>query len=194
MKRLFYIFTVILLTSCVNHLDDAKLIFLNGVEQKSEEILKEAELEADMITENHKDYDKAQKLILSVDSVLSLWAEIEKAKLQRIADSIQLIEDSLLQIELINYPNLLGKWTCYQTNYLRTLNSTVRIFKKGGTYYQSMLFDKDGSESVLKLKKKSDKRYDVIGKSDYNVINKDGDLEFWDKQGYFLTCKKWTIK
>jgi hypothetical protein len=193
-KRLFYIFTVILLTSCVNHLDDAKLIFLNGVEQKSEEILKEAELEADMITENHKDYDKAQKLILSVDSVLSLWAEIEKAKLQRIADSIQLIEDSLLQIELINYPNLLGKWTCYQTNYLRTLNSTVRIFKKGGTYYQSMLFDKDGSESVLKLKKKSDKRYDVIGKSDYNVINKDGDLEFWDKQGYFLTCKKWTIK
>ncbi len=194
MKRLLCIFTVILLSSCVNHLDDAKSIFLNGVEQKSEEILKEAVLEADMITENHKDYDKAQKLILSVDSVLSLWAEIEKAKLKRIADSIQHIEDSLLQIDLINYPNMLGKWICYQTNYLRSLNSTVRIFKKGGAYYRSMLFDKDDSESVLKLKKKSDKRYDVIGKSDYIIINKDGDLEFWDKQGYFLTCKKWTLK
>ena len=57
-----------------------------------------------------------------------------------------------------------------------------------------MIFDKDGSESILKLKKKSDKRYDVVGKSDYNIINTDGDLEFWDKQGYFLTCKKWTIK
>tara|TARA_B100002052_G_scaffold249544_1_gene236832 strand:+ start:2054 stop:2638 length:585 start_codon:yes stop_codon:yes gene_type:complete len=193
-KRLLCIFTVILLSSCVNHLDDAKSIFLNGVEQKSEEILKEAVLEADMITENHKDYDKAQKLILSVDSVLSLWAEIEKAKLKRIADSIQHIEDSLLQIDLINYPNMLGKWICYQTNYLRSLNSTVRIFKKGGAYYRSMLFDKDDSESVLKLKKKSDKRYDVIGKSDYIIINKDGDLEFWDKQGYFLTCKKWTLK
>ena len=109
-------------------------------------------------------------------------------------DSIQHIKDSLLQIDLINYPKMLGKWTCYQTNYLSTLNSTVRIFKRGETYYQSMLFDKDGSESILKLKKKSEKRYDVIGKSDFNIINTGGDLEFWDKQGYFLTCKKWTIK
>ena len=39
------------------------------------------------------------------------------------------------------------------------------------------------------LKKLSNKRYDVIGKSDYIIINNEGNLEFWDKQGYFLTCK-----
>ena len=53
-----------------------------------------------------------------------------------------------------------------------------------------MVFDKNGSESVLKLNKRSSKRFDVIGKSDYSVINFEGELEFWDKEGYFLTCKK----
>ena len=52
----------------------------------------------------------------------------------------------------------------------------------------NLWFYRDGSESVLKLNKRSDKRYDVIGKSDYNVINSEGYLEFWDEQGYFLTC------
>tara|TARA_R110001632_G_scaffold80212_1_gene179520 strand:- start:125 stop:754 length:630 start_codon:yes stop_codon:yes gene_type:complete len=88
------------------------------------------------------------------------------------------------------YPNLVGIWIVNETNYLSTLNSIVRIYKKSGVYYKSMVFDKDGSESVLKLNKDSDIRYEVIGKSDYCLINPDGHLIFSDKQGYILTCIK----
>ena len=84
---------------------------------------------------------------------------------------------------------MLGRWELKESNYLKILNSTVRIYRKGGNYYRSMLLEEDGSESILKLKKRSDKRYDVIGKSDYLIINSKSDLEFWDKEGYLLTCK-----
>ena len=108
-----------------------------------------------------------------------------------IKDSLLLIEKEIERIaELEKYPNLIGKWKCYNTNYNSVLNSIVRIYQKDGVYYQSMVFDRDGSESNLKLKKISETRYDNVGKSDYNIINKNGDLEFWDNQGYFLTCKK----
>jgi hypothetical protein len=53
-----------------------------------------------------------------------------------------------------------------------------------------MVFEKDGSESILELSKVSNNRYNNIGKSDYNIINNEADLEFWDKQGYFITCKR----
>ena len=53
-----------------------------------------------------------------------------------------------------------------------------------------MIFTKDKSESKLELLKISNTRYNVIGKSDYCIINKEGELEFWDKEGYLLTCTK----
>jgi len=89
-----------------------------------------------------------------------------------------------------NYPNLVGRWILNEINYLSSLNSVVRIYQKNGIFYKSMIRDKSGNESTLKLIKKSSKRYDVVGKSDYCIINKEGELEFWDKEGYLLTCKK----
>lgn len=89
-----------------------------------------------------------------------------------------------------NYPNLVGRWILNETNYLSTLNSIVRIYQKNGVFYKSMIFTKDKSESKLELLKISNTRYNVIGKSDYCIINKEGELEFWDKEGYLLTCTK----
>ncbi len=53
-----------------------------------------------------------------------------------------------------------------------------------------MIFTKDKSESIFELRKTSSKSFDVVGKSDYCRINKAGELEFWNKEGYLLTCTK----
>ena len=199
MKKLLLtsICLITLLISCVDHLDDAKLIYQQGITERSKDILQDAVLEADMIKSNHKNYEAAQKLIIKIDSVILSWEQEELTRLKREEERLNLlnksIEDSLKRLDR-KYPNLIGRWVLNETNYLSTLNSIVRIYKKGGVYYQSMVFEKDRSESILKLKKLSDKRYDVIGKSDYNIINEKGELEFWDKQGYFLTCKKRIFK
>jgi hypothetical protein len=216
MKKLLLILLCLplIFSSCVNHLDEAELIYQQGMNQyqfnpnstteRSREILNEAIIKANMISHHQKHYIKAQNLIISIDSVLLSWEqeeirlkreiqEEEERRLKRKEERLNLlnknIEDSLKRLDR-KYPNLVGRWVLNETNYSSTLNSIVRIYKKGGAYYQSMVFDKDGSESVLKLNKRSNKRYDVIGKSDYNIINSDRELEFWDKQGYFLTCKK----
>ena len=194
MKKLLLIFCLTtLFISCVDHLDDAKLIYQQGTIERSKDILQDAVLEADMIKKNHKNYDEAQKLITKIDSVILSWEQDELRKIKREEERLNLlnkaVEDSLKRLDR-NYPNLIGRWVLNETNYLSTLNSIVRIYKKREVYYQSMVFEKDRSESILKLKRLSDKRYDVIGKSDYNIINEKGELEFWDKQGYFLTCKK----
>ena len=39
------------------------------------------------------------------------------------------IEDSLKRLDR-KYPNLVGRWIVNETNYLSTLNSIVRIYKK----------------------------------------------------------------
>ena len=96
-------------------------------------------------------------------------------------------EKNLIRVDKC-YSNLVGRWVLNETNYLSTLNSVVRIYKIDGKYYKSMIFAKDKSESRLELKKISNNRYDVVGKSDYCKINKEGELEFWDKKGYLLTC------
>ena len=194
MKKLILLFYLpLFFSSCVNHLDEAELIYQQGISEMSKDILKDAILEVNMIRDHQKNYDEAQKLVTKIDSVLLSWEQDEERRLKRAEERLNLlnksIEDSLKRLDR-KYPNLVGRWVVNETNYLSTLNSIVRIYKKGGTYYQSMVFDKNGSESVLKLNKRSNKRFDVIGKSDYNVINSEGELEFWDKQGYFLTCKK----
>jgi hypothetical protein len=96
--------------------------------------------------------------------------------------------------ELKKYPNLVGRWVVNESNYLSILNSVVRIYKEKGIYYQSMIFDKDNSESIMKLSKKSKIRFDVVGKSDYLLISPSGNLMFWDEQGFLLTCKQINIE
>ena len=203
MKKLLYTFLAvsIIFSACTNHYEAGELLFKKGVSEKSQDILKDAIQELEVISNQQENYDKAQKLILKIDSVILNWELLEKEsidkelkKYKRKIDSLNLIAEEKIKEELkaesLKYPNLLGKWRCYSSGAYSVLNSDVRIYKKNGQYYQSMVFEKDGSESILELSKASNNRYNNIGKSDYNIINKDGDLEFWDKQGYFMTCKK----
>ena len=53
-----------------------------------------------------------------------------------------------------------------------------------------MIFTKDKSESIFELRKTSSTSFDIVGKSDFCKINIVGELEFWDKKGYLLTCTK----
>ena len=202
-------------SSCTNHYKDGEFLFNKGVNEESQDYLNDANLKLDMIEETNKYYKKSRVLKHKIDSVIFRWDSIYKAK--EVADSLwylsytaklesekiaaeknRVIEEKKVEAakeaariaEIKKFPNLLGKWRCYNTNYLKGLNSIVRIYKKDGVYYQNMHYDKDGSQGDLKLIKKSSKRFDVVGKSDYNIINEDGDLEFWDKEGYFLTCRK----
>jgi hypothetical protein len=205
MKKLLLILLsfTLLFSSCTNHYKSAEILFNKGINEKSQDILNGAVLKLDLIRDHQKQYDEAQKLITRIDSVLLSWEQEEESRLKlekqdkerrlkRAEERLHLlnkaIEDSLKHIDR-KYPNLVGRWVLNESNYLSSLNSIVRIYKKGGVYYISKAFDK-GSESNLKLIKKSAKRYNVVGKSDYNIINKNGELEFWDNEGYFLTCKK----
>jgi len=203
MKKLLYALLAvsIIFSACTNHYEDAIVLFNKGVSEKSHDILANSILELELIKPNHENYKNAQELILKIDSIIQNWDLKAKEKYERRLDSLILIEEEELKIkeqkiqaelkaELLKYPNLVGKWKCYSSGTYSVLNSDVRIYKKNGKYYQSMVFDKDGSESILQLSKVSNNRYNNIGKSDYNIINTDGDLEFWDKQGYFMTCKK----
>jgi hypothetical protein len=203
MKKLLYTLLAvsIIFSACTNHYEDAIVLFNKGVSEKSHDILANSILELELIKPNHENYKNAQELILKIDSIIQNWDLKAKEKYERRLDSLILIEEEKLKIkeqkiqeelkaEVLKYPNLVGKWKCYSSGAYSVLNSDVRIYKKNGKYYQSMVFDKDGSESTLQLSKVSNNRYNNIGKSDYNIINTDGDLEFWDKQGYFMTCKK----
>ena len=98
-------------------------------------------------------------------------------------------EKNLIRVDKC-YSNLVGRWILHETDYLSDLNSIVRIYKIEEKYYKSMIFTKDKSESIFELRKTSSKSFDVVGKSDYCRINKAGELEFWNKEGYLLTCTK----
>ena len=192
MKKLLYTLLAvsIIFSACTNHYEDAIVLFNKGVSEKSHDILANSILELVSISPNHENYKNAQELILKIDSIVQNWDLKAKEKYEIYLDSLILIEEEELKAEELKYPNLVGKWKCYSSGAYSALNSDVRIYKKNGKYYQSMVFDKDGGESTLQLNKVSNNRYNNIGKSDYNIINTDGDLEFWDKQGYFMTCKK----
>ena len=98
-------------------------------------------------------------------------------------------EKNLIRVDKC-YSNLVGRWILHETDYLSDLNSIVRIYKIEEKYYKSMIFTKDKSESIFELRKTSSTSFNIVGKSDYCVINKEGELEFWDKKGYLLTCTK----
>ena len=204
MKKSLLILLSIFLFSCTNNYEVAEDLYIQGVNKKSKFFLKQASLKLDMIQEHHSDYNNANILEMKIDSVKKNWDLNAQLRLKRKNDSISNIkkieqqqltalskayDDSLKTLDR-KYPNLVGRWILDETNYLSTLNSIVRIYKKNGTFYRSMVRNKSGNESTQKLIKKSSTRYDVVGKSDYCIIDSKGELQFLDKEGYLLTCKK----
>lgn len=80
---------------------------------------------------------------------------------------------------------------------MKYLEGYELIVKKSNKFFKYKFKSTDDNDPIIKdLIKISDKRYNVdfrIGSnvsSDYLIINKSGDLEFWDDQGYFFTAKK----
>ena len=193
MKKLLLILLSVTMFSCNNNYKEAEELYTQGVNEKSKTLLTSANRKLDMIKENHSDYNKAHLLKTKIDSIKKRWDFNTKLRLKRKNDSIAEIRAIQVKIledkELKKYPNLVGRWKLESSSY-SSLNSIVRIYKENGVYYRSMKFKKDGSQSVMKLSKKSKIRFDVVGKSDYLLIAPSGDLMFWDKQGYFLTCKQ----
>jgi len=192
LKKTKYFLLSIVLVGCVDNYKNGVEFLESGLREHSEEALFIAKDE--FIKVKGSQSDKALDKINYIDSIVISWDELAKIKEQRRLDSLKIIKELKVEkerkAELLKYPNLIGKWRCYSSGAYSVLNSIIRIYKKDGHYFQSMVFDKDGTESILKLRKVSSKRFNNVGKSDYNIINKDGDLEFWDKQGYFMTCKR----
>ena len=135
--------------------------------------------------ENKGIYGKRKNNILRNIKSEQLIKEINIEKTAR----MQKYEKNLIRVDKC-YSNLVGRWILHETDYLSDLNSIVRIYKIEEKYYKSMIFTKDMSESIFELRKTSSTSFDVVGKSDYCRINKAGELEFWDKKGYLLTCTK----
>ena len=193
MKKLLLILFSVTMFSCNNNYKEAEELYIQGINKKSKSLLENANLKLDMIQEHHSDFDNANILNIKIDSVLKIWDLNTQLRIIRkndsIAEKLAIKVEILKNIELKKYPNLVGRWKLKSSTY-SSLNSIVRIYKENGVYYRSMKFDKDNSESILKLSKKSNTRFNVAGKSDYLLISTDGHLMFWDKQGYFLTSYK----
>ena len=204
MKKLLLILLSISLFSCNNNYEEAEELYEKGVNKKSKSFLRQATLKLDMIKDHHNDYTNANVLKTKIDSVKKIWDLNAQISLKRKNDSIAEIRaeelavkakklaikvEVLKNIEAKKYPNLVGRWELESSTY-SSLNSIVRIYKENGVYYRSMKFEKDNSESIMKLSKQSKTRFNVVGKSDYLLISTEGQLTFWDKQGYFLSCLK----
>ena len=117
-----------------------------------------------------------------------LVEKIKKEKEQEIEREKEL--KNKLREERRKYPNMVGKWTCYQTNYLSMFNGIVRVCRQNGSYFISWECDSGSREYINKLKKSGNKYYE-IGKSDYVVLKSNGDLEHRDKEGYLMTSRKY---
>jgi len=197
MKKLLLILLSISLFSCNNNYKEAEELYNQGVDIKSKSLLNQATLKLDMVQEHNSDYKNANLLKNRIDSLIKVWDYNSQLRLKRKNDSIaeKRAKDLAIKVEVLKnietkkYPNLVGRWEINSSTY-SSLNSIVRIYKKNGVYYRSMKFDKDNSESIMKLDKKSKTRYSIVGKSDYCIITEGGDLMFWDKQGYFLSAFK----
>ena len=135
--------------------------------------------------ENEQSYKKRKNDSLKNIKNEQLIKEINNEK----TASMEKYEKNLIRVDKC-YSNLVGRWILNETDYLSDLNSIVRIYKIEEKYYKSMIFTKDKSESIFELRKTSSTSFNIVGKSDYCVINKVGELEFWDKKGYLLTCTK----
>ena len=140
------------------------------------------EIKAESLKKNNEKRKKDSLRNIKNEQLINEMNDEKTARMEK-------YEKNLIRVDKC-YSNLVGRWIVKETNYLSTLNSVVRIYKIDGKYYKSMIFTKDKSESRLELRKISSSRFDVVGKSDYCKINKEGELEFWDKEGYLLTCTK----
>lgn len=204
MKYLYITITSIILISCNNNFNNATEYYEKAEKSNSQVFLDDAKFELGLINESKKNDEKVIELFKKIsllqkkfDSITILEnikrIEYENKTLKyniKIEKEKESIAKENARKEKIKYPNMIGKWRTYQTDYLKILNGIVRIYNKNGIFYISKIFDKDGSEYTKRLRKSANKYYE-IRKSDYVILKSNGDLEHRDKEGYLMTSKKY---
>ena len=204
MKYLYITITSIILISCNNNFNNATEYYEKAEKSNSQVFLDDAKFELGLINESKKNDEKVIELFKKIsllqkkfDSITILEnikrIEYENKTLKyniKIEKEKESIAKENARKEKIKYPNMIGKWRTYQTDYLKILNGIVRIYNKNGVFYISKIFDKDGSEYTKRLRKSANKYYE-IRKSDYVILKSNGDLEHRDKEGYLMTSKKY---
>lgn len=204
MKYLYITITSIILISCNNNFNNATEYYEKAEKSNSQVFLDDAKFELGLINESKKNDENVIELFKKInllqqkfDSITIIEnikrIEYENKTLKyniKIEKEKESIAKENARKEKIKYPNMIGKWRTYQTDYLKIVNGIVRIYNKNGVFYISKIFDKDGSEYTKRLRKSGNKYYE-IGKSDYVILKSNGDLEHRDKEGYLMTSKKY---
>ena len=215
MRNTLIIITSLLLLSCNNNYNNALEYYNNALEyynnvnnSNSQLFLDDAKSELNLISESNRSDEKVIELTNKMNLLQDKLDSILVAENQKRLDvELVLLEakirdkkrnDKAKEIELKNklikekekYPNMVGKWRTYQTNYLSMFNGIVRIYKKNGAYFYSTEFDSGEGEYLRKLRK-SGNTYREIGKGDYVVIQSNGDLVHKDPEGYLMRSKKY---
>jgi len=203
MKNLLLLLLIIFFTSCNTNYNNALKYLETATQLNSQDYLDDAKFEYNLIDESSKSDDKVIELLNKITNLQNRIDSISYVENQKRLDfENKLLEDKIekekakvreakenLRREKRFYPNLVGKWRTYQTNYLNMYNGIVRIYKKNGSYFYSKEFSSGSREYTRKLRKSGNKYYEV-GKSDYVILKSNGDLEHRDKEGYLMTSKK----
>ncbi|GET31575.1 hypothetical protein PbJCM13498_04380 [Prolixibacter bellariivorans] len=82
---------------------------------------------------------------------------------------------------------ILGKWECTFSGY----ESIISLYQIGNKFFTIIDFTKNNSRTKKETLQKKGKKYFVVNSTanEYYIINNDGNLELWDKEGLFTTAK-----
>ena len=140
------------------------------------------------------------KILISVIIAIMLFGcnsvneKAEKSNDEYIAlkmkeDSIKREKEKQLEIEMLSLKEqgFFGRWECAFSGY----ESIISFRQEGNTYFSIIDFTKSNSKTKNETLQKKDEKYFVLGSKakEYYVINKDGNLEMWDKDGLFTTSR-----
>lgn len=108
----------------------------------------------------------------------------------------KLLEDSLrrenetkleLEIKNLHEQGIFGKWECTFSGY-----ESIILFRKDGDNFTSNVdFTKNNSPTKIEIINKKGEKYLVQNSTanEYYIINKDGNLEIWDKDDLLTTSR-----
>lgn len=90
------------------------------------------------------------------------------------------------EIQSLKDKGIVGKWECNFSGY----ESIIYLIQKENKYSSQIDFKKNNSENKTEVLIKEGDKYLVSNSSakEYYKINKDGNLEMWDKDGLFSTA------
>ena len=131
-------------------------------------------------------------LILLGFSLILLSCRNSSKKYQKIVktysiDSLKLAKEKEKEQEIANLKEqgIFGKWECNFSGY----ESTIYLKQENDNYSSIIKFKNNSTIKKESLNKDGEKFFVVGSKAkEYYLINSDGNLELWDKDGFFTTA------